>query len=1117
MDAIFGISLTSIMLSLIALVAIAFLLLAVIMWRNPLLVRIGLRNVVRRKVQTTLIVIGLMLSTLIISAAFATGDTVGFSVTNEIYATFGEADVVVTFDDEAAPSGVEALSDDDLGVIRRQFGDDPDVDGITGVVQVPVPAVNRSARLSEPLAILVGIDPASVDAFNGLIAPNGDIVSAAMLSGDDVYVTEELVAAIDVEVGGTFTIFFENEARDLKVIGIVRDNAMTAITAFQTDSGETAGGVVADLEAVRELTGEPRDLDLIVLSTNGGIRNDLEVIDGLEQRLDSYLRTSAVPGEVAFTKADLVGFAELIGSIFVTFFLVFGLFSIAAGIMLIFLTFIMLAGERRSEMGMARAIGMKRLHLTESFIAEGMAYNIGSALVGAMLGLGVAYLLILFMATIFDDFGLNIAFHFNWEGFVIAYTLGVTLTFVTVAFSAWRAANLNIVRAIRDIPEPQLLRSADRSFGGLLKSTLGALWLVLWFVLVAIWIGVVIPLFAIITSAVGGALPSLLTGPVASLILLAMTGLFVLVLYVLSRLLGRVQRWASRQRNAGGWAVVMLILGVGLVYWGGWVTQQAFAYTSGATLAVLALGMLAVYFGASQRLAFTVASAALVWYWLLPLPFSLFSDEAIGWNDPIGGVMSLIGLGHDSVNGNIEMFFVSGIAITTAATMLVIFNAPFFLGGVRALSGVLGSIAPAVRTAVAYPLAAQFRTAMTLAMFGLVVFSLVVMATLNSNFTDLFLGEDAAIGYEVRARGNPNNRIDDLRATLDEAGYDSAATIAAVGTLTFTTARVRDDRFAKSEPEFFIVSGADDEFLRTTDLVFPTIANGYENEQAIYDALRSDAPVAIVSELVLSGSGDPFDDESSFELRADLSRLIDEPWEPIPVEIRDVETGASTTVDVIAIIGGESAAILIELVTILVNDRVIDDVFAGGDVETFYVNTVEGGDAAAIGVARDIEATLLERGVEGESLNQLIDDATRQNTAFQLLFEGFMSLGLIVGIAALGVIAFRTVAERRQQIGMLRAIGYSRRLVALSFFLESSFIAVTGTVMGLVLGTALSYNLLTDPEAIGVPGAEIDFTLPWVRLALIVGVAYGASALMTIIPARSASNVPVADALRYNG
>ncbi|MEX2373854.1 MAG: FtsX-like permease family protein, partial [Dehalococcoidia bacterium] len=76
------------------------------------------------------------------------------------------------------------------------------------------------------------------------------------------------------------------------------------------------------------------------------------------------------------------------------------------------------------------------------------------------------------------------------------------------------------------------------------------------------------------------------------------------------------------------------------------------------------------------------------------------------------------------------------------------------------------------------------------------------------------------------------------------------------------------------------------------------------------------------------------------------------------------------------------------------------------------------------------------------------------------------------------------------------------------------FIAVTGIGMGLVLGGALSYNLMTSPEFTN--GAEIDFGIPWVRLLIIVGVAYLATALMTLIPARSASRVSVAEALRYS-
>ena len=54
------------------------------------------------------------------------------------------------------------------------------------------------------------------------------------------------------------------------------------------------------------------------------------------------------------------------------------------------------------------------------------------------------------------------------------------------------------------------------------------------------------------------------------------------------------------------------------------------------------------------------------------------------------------------------------------------------------------------------------------------------------------------------------------------------------------------------------------------------------------------------------------------------------------------------------------------------------------------------------------------------------------------LLQGFMGLGLVVGIAA------RSVVERRQQIGVLRALGFQKEMVHLTFLLESSFVALLG-------------------------------------------------------------------------
>ena len=48
----------------------------------------------------------------------------------------------------------------------------------------------------------------------------------------------------------------------------------------------------------------------------------------------------------------------------------------------------MLAAERRTEMGIARAVGTQRRHLVEMFLFEGALYDLAAAAVGALAGLG---------------------------------------------------------------------------------------------------------------------------------------------------------------------------------------------------------------------------------------------------------------------------------------------------------------------------------------------------------------------------------------------------------------------------------------------------------------------------------------------------------------------------------------------------------------------------------------------------------------------------------------------------------------------------------------------------------------------------------------------------------
>jgi putative ABC transport system permease protein len=123
-----------------------------------------------------------------------------------------------------------------------------------------------------------------------------------------------------------------------------------------------------------------------------------------------------------------------------------------------------------------------------------------------------------------------------------------------------------------------------------------------------------------------------------------------------------------------------------------------------------------------------------------------------------------------------------------------------------------------------------------------------------------------------------------------------------------------------------------------------------------------------------------------------------------------------------------------------------------------------------------------------------------------------MALGLIVGVAAIGVIAFRSVVERRQQIGVLRAIGFQRSLVSLSFLIETAFIVLLGLVSGSLLGLALAQILLTSDDFGGV-GA--DFVIPWPIISVILAATVVVALLMAWIPARQAASIAPAEALRY--
>ena len=133
-------------------------------------------------------------------------------------------------------------------------------------------------------------------------------------------------------------------------------------------------------------------------------------------------------------------------------------------------------------------------------------------------------------------------------------------------------------------------------------------------------------------------------------------------------------------------------------------------------------------------------------------------------------------------------------------------------------------------------------------------------------------------------------------------------------------------------------------------------------------------------------------------------------------------------------------------------------------------------------------------------------EMTNRITSF---LQIYVSFGLAIGAVGMGVISVRNVAERKREIGMMRAIGFPRKQVMLSVLLELVVLGIIGLVIGVINGLLVSMgfaNLQGNPLII--PWEQIG-----IYLSFIVLIAIGAGS----IPAYVASRIPPAEALRYVG
>ncbi len=732
--------------------------------------------------------------------------------------------------------------------------------------------------------------------------------------------------------------------------------------------------------------------------------------------------------------------AGVAGVAFGSMFTASGTFSILAGLVLIFLIYVMLAAERRSELGIVRALGMRRSSMVQMFVTEGLVYDLAACVLGLGLGLLVSWGMIDFLtgllSTVSRQFrGPEFLFKLEWSvsvwSLVVAFCLGLLLTLAVILVSSVRVSRVSIVTAIRNLPEGTLRRRGQTTR----------------------WV-------ALTTAAV-----LLLVGGAALLL----------------------SRW---------W-----IEGIGMspVRWGATLLTGGLALTIYFAL---------VWTGVPGRLRQTapVALLGVGWLAIWAYPWLRFDEVVDGDLDPGWVLLDQILSAPFSLLGAIFVIQAGAAPVATLATRLV---AP------------LRKVAASIRLAIAYSLGNRFRTGTVMFLFATVILSVIVMAyVIKATNTAAAPEAELNANFDIELTTGPLSFFDpihDLEAEANEREDFPLPDVALMSSIVtdFAGLEPLQPKARSREDWGASVAGVDAAYTTQAAQLYSLRwrAPEYATDADAWAALGTRTDVAIMEHWLVEElwQGDASASDSATTPLADS--LDGNTLLPMTVKLFLTDADALGPVE-LEVIGALDDGPMLADSTILVNRSLFSSLTARPPTpNAHYIKVREGlTEDEARAVAQAVERSLLSGGLNASLMSDRFTVTQAILRGMLQLFQGFLALGLITGLAGLAVISARTVVERRQQVGMLRAIGMSTGTIAGMFILESSFVALSGILVGTAIG------MVTGSELIGAFysfATDEPLGIPWQSILLLAGGTYLFSVAVTALPAWQATRIYPAEALRY--
>ena len=1039
---------------------------------NRVIAKLGLRNFYRHKGHAAISIVGLLVGTSIICASMVVGDSIEYYIVEETYKELQYVDITVSGENNA---------DFNYSIFTSLDSDaelDALADGLSPILVESATVRHSVTGQFEPTVSIIGFEPAIDTDFGKFIFEDGSETTGDGLGATEAYINSALAESLGASENDVITLTYSlgsypmtyTVAQNVTVKAILANEGKALFSPTSGMSLDTYD-IFMNLDSVQAMFLKPGMISHVKVSNNGGIEDgavgseetaiairsvlqDLTfqgtdflpaympnqtfvqlshaniaesgftiLLNGANISAEAYALnpdsgvvffiTPLQPGDVvtaSYTfaysidvtavKADSIETAKLLNDLISTFLTIFGSFAIIAGVILIINIFTMLAEERKSELGMARAVGMKRRHLMQSFLFEGLTYGLIASALGTLMGVGVGLGLIYMVNNLIDFIDVQLPFHFQLFSLVSAFSLGFIITFGTILLTSWKISKLNIIQAIRGIEESTKARK------NLLMPLVGAM-------LVA----------------------------AAAVILFQYPDDIIVKLIVPSG----------------------MITGVAMLLWR-WIGNRA---------------------------AITMASLGVFIYTYYAVR-TFFGDAA-----------------NDS---NMDLLFVfSGVLIVLSIVLLIMYNSDPVIKAITGSVGRVRAWRPTIMTAVSYPLTKKFRTGMSVGMFALVIY-MIVMLSVFSNMFVIDVDEETLKqggGFEIIADVQyPVADIMNLTDPLTNTTITSQALSNNVSSFTniMWTYSPKINNTGGSAPAMDLgemgdmfsgiqILGVDESFYEGSSFVFTSTMDEFATDAEVWDSVAAPNSRDVVISYMYSmfmgiqpGNEVTFDNilgVTSQEFR--VAGILDNSMNQILGAFMSKQNLVQT--------------FQFRMMPAELNRNV------------FMFDLNEGYEAEA--TSKALEKDFAAVGLNSIIIRDVAETTLETTTSIFVLFELYLDMGLVVGVAGLGIITIRSVAERTPEIGILRSIGFKRKNVRNAFLIEILFVATMGVLIGVVTGVMISHEIFN--VMVGDMGGDIEFTIPWFKIAYVTAIAYAATIICTIIPARNASKISPAEALHYVG